>query len=203
MARLSRLALLIGAFAAGYVQLPDGTAASSTQASVFLIGDSLSVGTSWYLPEILPREQVRIDARVDRRLAEGLAVLRARRASLPSVIAVSLGTNDDPSRVSRFRVGIREVVRLAGPSRCVIWATVSRPPFHGISYAGYNRALRREAARNPLFLLVDWAEMIARNPRLLRPDHVHGSTIAYQQRARATARAIRGCQTRLQTLAKA
>jgi hypothetical protein len=201
--RLSKLVVVLVAVAAGCLQLPGTTAASPAQSSVFLIGDSLSVGTSWYLPEALPRVRVRVDAVVGRPLAHGLAVLRARRASLPTVIAISLGTNDDPSRVSSFAAGIREVVRLAGRDRCVIWATVSRPPVHGVSYDGYNRLLRREAARNPLFRLVDWAEMITRSPWLLEPDRVHGSGTAYERRARATARAVRSCQMRLRTLAKA
>ena len=66
---------------------------------------------------------------------------------LPRVIAVSLGTNDDPRNTSAFRAAIRDMMAVVGPKRCVVWATVKRPPVAGATYGEYNRILREEAKR--------------------------------------------------------
>ena len=176
-------------------------AASRATASVFLTGDSLSVGTSYYLPQILGRGRVATDARVGRPLAEGLAVIRAQGQRLPAVVVVSLGTNDDPRATGAFQSGIREVVRLAGPRRCVAWATVSRPAVAGTDYAGFNRLLAAEARHNRRFQIVDWAGLVSRQPALLAPDRVHGRNgSAYLERAKLTAAAVRRCSSALQAV---
>ena len=70
--------------------------------SVLHYGDSLAVGTGLFLPHYLPRLD---DPPVGRTSAvhadEGSRTL-ALRSTLPHVIVISLGTNDDPGAVTAF-----------------------------------------------------------------------------------------------------
>src|SRR6185503_20227040 len=111
---------------------------------VFVNGDSLAVGTEPYLDQELPGWNVRTSATISRHATEGAGVLRSA-GRLPKVIAVSLGTNDDPRSTSAFRSAIASLVSAAGSGRCIVWATIRRPAVAGASYAGYNRVLAEEA----------------------------------------------------------
>jgi lysophospholipase L1-like esterase len=109
------------------------------------------------------------------------------------VLVVSLGTNDDPSEVSSFEASVESVLSAAGPSRCVIWANIVRPPYGGVSYAGYNRVLTRLASAQPNLTLVDWAGIVRSDPGMLASDGVHASPSGYEARAQAIAQAIQAC----------
>ncbi len=93
----------------------------------------------------------------------------------------------------RFARTVRDVVRIAGPRRCVIWSTIVRPPFAGVSYDGYNRALRRMAANHDTLHLFDWQALARSNPQWFGPDGVHPNADGYRKRAAELARLVRGC----------
>ena len=157
------------------------------------VGDSLAVGTHPYLADLLRDWELSSAAAVGRRSDEGLEVLRSLAPSLPRVVVVSLGTNDNPADSARFASTVDEVIAIAGPDRCVVWATIARPAVRGVSYAAFNRILRSEAKRSRSFKVVDWAAMVVRNPSLLRSDRVHPIASGYRARAVETARAVRLC----------
>jgi hypothetical protein len=157
-------------------------------------GDSLAVGTQPYIPQELRRWKVIQSTAISRHAYEGPSVMRAFGRSLPRVIHVSLGTNDDPRAVESFRAAIRETMRVAGPRRCVVWTNIVRPPVAGASYAGYNRALAQESRPRENLRVVDWARMVRENPGWLAGDGVHVSASGYQARARAIARSVRRCR---------
>jgi lysophospholipase L1-like esterase len=157
-------------------------------------GDSLAVGTSPYLPGELARWKVIQSTAISRHAPEGPDVMRAHGRSLPRVIHVSLGTNDDPRAVGSFRAAIREVMQVAGPRRCVVWANIVRPPVAGASYGGYNRALARESRPRPNLRVVNWARMVRENPQWLAGDGVHVSAEGYRARARTVARSVLRCR---------
>jgi lysophospholipase L1-like esterase len=157
-------------------------------------GDSLSVGTAPYLPRELGRWKVIQSTSVSRHAYEGAAVMRAFGRRLPRVIHISLGTNDDPHSVDAFRSAIREVMAVAGPRRCVVWANIVRPAVAGASYAGYNRALAQESRPRENLRVVNWARLVRDNPHWLADDGVHVSAEGYQVRARAVARSVRRCR---------
>jgi lysophospholipase L1-like esterase len=157
-------------------------------------GDSLAVGTQPYLPRELRRWKVTQSTAVSRHAYEGADVMRAFGHALPRVIHVSLGTNDDPRSVSSFRSAIREVMAVAGPKRCVVWANIVRPAVAGASYAGYNRALAQESRPRQNLRVVNWARLVGQNPYWLAGDGVHVSAEGYQARARAVARSVRRCR---------
>jgi hypothetical protein len=173
-----------------------GAAASAQAAerSMLVVGDSLAEGTRPYIPKELPGWRVKQSTKVSRHAYEGDDVMRRYGDKLPRVIHASLGTNDDPSQVEGFREAIRNVMKVAGGRRCVVWANIVRPPFGGVSYRGYNRALADEDARRDNLLVLNWKRMVHRHPDWLADDGVHVSAEGYAARARATARLVRRCR---------
>src|SRR5919108_4291385 len=120
--------------------------------------------------------------------------MRGYGESLPRVIHVSLGTNDDPRQTGSFRAAVREVMAVAGDSRCVVWANIRRPPYQGVSYRGYNRVLAQEDDRRDNLLVLNWVRMLHRHPEWLASDGVHVSAEGYAARAAAAARLVRRCE---------
>jgi lysophospholipase L1-like esterase len=169
--------------------------AAARAQGVFVDGDSLAVGTEPYLDQELPGWNVRTSATISRHANEGAGVLRSA-GRLPKVIAVSLGTNDDPRSTSAFRSAIDSLVSAAGSGRCIVWATIRRPAVAGASYSGYNRVLAEEARERIGFKLVHWKRMVNQHPEWLAADGVHVNATGYQARAKAYAEKIRACRRR-------
>jgi lysophospholipase L1-like esterase len=181
-------ALLLTAVVCLLVAAP---APAAGQRTVLNYGDSLALGTQLYLGEYLGGWQVRAETEVSRHATDVPGALQSFGPALPRVIVVSAGTNDDPGTVSRFARTVREAVATAGPARCVVWATIVRPPYAGVSYAGYNRALRTIAKHHPTLHVLDWDAMARAHPSWFGSDGVHPSMTGYRARAAATARLIR------------
>ena len=182
-------ALLVTALACLLASSAPATAAG--QRTVLNYGDSLAVGTQLYLGDYLGGWRVRSETEVSRHADDVPGALRSLGSALPRVVVVSAGTNDDPGTVSRFARTVRETVAVAGRSRCVVWATIVRPPYAGVSYAGYNRALRTIARRHSTLHVLEWDAMARTHPSWFGADGVHPSMTGYRARARATARLIR------------
>jgi lysophospholipase L1-like esterase len=186
MRRLSALVLAVA--------LAAPATAGAASRRLFVNGDSLAVGTQPYLPQELRRWKVTQSVSVSRHAFEGADIMRAYGGSLPRVIHVSLGTNDDPRTVGAFRAAIREVMEVAGPRRCVVWANIVRPPVAGASYAGYNRALAEESRPRKNLRVVNWAGMVREHPQWLAGDGVHVNADGYRARAKTIARSVRRCR---------
>ena len=161
--------------------------------TVLSYGDSLAIGTDLFLDGLLHGWDVRSEAVVSRHASDVPPALRALGASLPSVIVVSAGTNDDPGRVSGFARAVREALAVAGPRRCVVWATIVRPPYRGVSYDGYNRALAAIARTHANLRVLDWAAIARTHPTWFGRDGVHPSMTGYRARAAAVARLVQSC----------
>jgi len=156
-------------------------------------GDSLAIGTGLFLAGVLPGWTVRESHSVSRHAYEGPTGLRAFGSGLPRVVLISLGTNDDPGTVLRFSGYVRDAVRIAGPHRCVIWSTIVRPPYNGVSYDGYNTVLRRAARAYPNLRLLDWEGLARAHPQWFGSDGVHPSADGYRARAAAVAQVVKRC----------
>jgi lysophospholipase L1-like esterase len=191
--RLTLLALVLALFAAA-----GGALASQSRSAVrtlYVEGDSLSVGTGWYLPSHLRGWTLHASAAISRHTSEGAASVgqRAREGLLERVVVVDLGTNDDPSAVGAFRSYVLDVLRAAGPSRCVIWSTINRPPYGGVSYDGYNSVLRSLDARYGNLHVFDWAKLARSHPEWFGSDGVHPSSTGYRARASGLAWLVKHC----------
>jgi lysophospholipase L1-like esterase len=163
--------------------------------TLYVEGDSLAVGTGWYLGNYLRGWTMRGTAIVSRHAYQGVADVeeRAREGLLERVVVVDLGTNDDPSAVSEFSSYVRGVVKAAGPSRCVIWSTINRPPYNGISYDGYNTILLALDKRYTTLHVFDWARLAHSHPQWFGPDGVHPTNAGYHARASGLAWLIKRC----------
>ena len=106
---------------------------------VFVVGDSLAVGTRPYLGRALGGWRVRTSASISKQAPQGAAELVRRH--LPPVVVASLGTNGDPRAVSSFEGAVRRALRAVGKPGCLVWPNIVRPAVAGASYAGYNRVL--------------------------------------------------------------
>jgi lysophospholipase L1-like esterase len=158
--------------------------------ALLAVGDSLSVGAAPYLQRELDGFRIRSSHRVGLRSPEVARRVVRARAQLPAVLVVSAGTNDDPRELPVFSRALSTVLGTAGERRCVVWPTIVRPPVGGATYVGLNLALARAAKRHPNLVLVDWAGLVKRHPRLLRADGVHATSAGYRARAAAIARAV-------------
>jgi hypothetical protein len=186
MRRASALALLL--------LLAAPATADALSRRLLVNGDSLAVGTAPYIPRDLSGWRVTQSASISRHAYEGAGVLRAYGTSLPRVIHVSLGTNDDPRDLAGFRAAIRAVMAVAGPRRCVVWTNIVRPAVAGTSYAGYNHVLREEDKARSNLRIVNWVRISRAHPEWFGPDHVHVTAAGYQFRAERIALAVRHCR---------
>jgi len=182
---------VVALLAVAMLALPHAASDSSAAAgrSAVVVGDSLAVGTEPYLPGLLPGWQLRQIAHKGVTTATGIARLQSLGPALPRYVVVSLGTNDDPRAVERFRTAIRAALATVGSGRCVVWPNIVRPRTLGATYEGLNRVLSQEAAANRRLRVVDWRGLTRTHPAWLREDGVHGTVAGYRGRAAAIARA--------------
>ena len=191
MSRPGRLLPILAAILVALASsLPAGAAGTR---NVLHYGDSLAVGTDLYLDGYLRGWRVHSATAISRHASDAPPALRALGSSLPRVVVVSVGTNDDPGRVAGFARIVHETVSLVGPSRCVVWSTIARPPYQGVSYAAFNRVLRAAARRHANLRVLDWAAMADAHPAWFGRDGVHPTTAGYRARASATARLVERC----------
>jgi lysophospholipase L1-like esterase len=165
---------------------------------VYVDGDSIAYGTDLFLPRYLRGWTITSAVDVSRHTYQGVASIEglAREGALPYVVVVNLGTNDDPRAVRQFGSYVGRVARAAGPERCVVWATIIRPPYAGTSYDGLNRVLQHAAVRWQGFHVFDWRPLARAHPAWFGSDGVHPSIPGYQLRARTLASFIRrACQS--------
>src|SRR5205085_99515 len=140
---------------------------------VLYVGDSLGVGTTPYLQHYLGNQaSVHGDSRVSRPSPVGLTVLQQTIQPSDDAVIFDLGTNDDPAQPGRLAPDLAAARQITG-SRCLIVATLNRPPLNGVSVAGLNRAVMSFAQQTPGVQLVDWHTFASGQPGLLGPDHVH------------------------------
>ena len=162
--------------------------------SLLHVGDSLAVGSDPPLRQLLPGWSVTTDALKNRPTAAGVAIIDSR-PSLPGALVVELGTNDSPDQSAQFAGSVRHVLQVAGPNRCVVWVNIHRPPYNGVSYAGFNRALDQIAATSSNLAVVDWNGMVKSGQATVAGDGVHATPEGYQSRAEAIAQALQGCSS--------
>jgi hypothetical protein len=162
--------------------------------SLLHVGDSLAVGSDPPLRQLLPAWAITSDVLKNRTTAVGVAIID-RQPSLPGALVVELGTNDSPDQSAQFAGYVRHVLQLAGPDRCVVWVNIHRPPYNGISYAGFNRALDQIAATSDNLAVVDWNGMVNSGQAQVAGDGVHATPAGYVARATAIAHALQGCSS--------
>jgi hypothetical protein len=189
---VGKLTALILAGAAAVLLSGASAAAQNAGGSVLVIGDSLQVGTGPYLEQQLGAMPVELDSRESRGSGEGLEALRGRLRPDHSVVVFDMGTNDDPSNPHALYATL-QAARAATGDRCLVVATLLRPPYNGITYDELNAALERFALDTPGVQLVDWYGVATSTPGILYDDGVHARPEGYALRGRLIADAVRRC----------
>jgi uncharacterized protein len=185
------LAFALAAVAALLVLARDAPPAPAATGSVLVVGDSLVIGTTPYLRRELAGASVTSDGRIGRPSNEAVGVLRSKFSG-QRIVVFDAGVNDDPAQPSRLSADLAAVRSIAG-GRCLVVATMSRPPYRGVSVDGLNRAVRSFASATSNARLVDWRAAAVANPRLINSDGVHPTGAGYQLRARLFVQAIESC----------
>jgi hypothetical protein len=133
---------------------------------VTAIGDSVMAVSATALESVLPG--IYINAKIDREMPDGLAIVRRLAASgeLRPVVVVGLGTNWTVSTAQ-----LQELLQLIGPHRRLVLVNTWRPD------DGWSLDTNaREAAfarQHPGVVVADWYDLIKGRQYLLWPDHVH------------------------------
>lgn len=161
--------------------------------SVFVVGDSLGVGTEPFLPKKLKDWKVSQSVKVGRHGFEAISILR-NRGSLPGAIVMSIGGNDDPNNVNGFRSIVAKTMQIAGPTRCVVWPNhYATKPVNGGNFDGYNRVLEEFEKKYRNFQIMNWAKIARAHPGWMAGDGIHVNATGYEARAAAIAETVRSC----------
>ncbi len=167
-------------------------AAAQTGGGVLIVGDSLEVGTSPYLQADLPGAALTVDAEESRSSSTVLEALRENVNPSQSVVVFDAGTNDDPAAPDALAANLAAAAEVAG-QRCMVVATINRPPYNGYGPDGLNAVVTAFAASRPGTQVVDWRSAALANPGVIYSDGVHPNASGYQLRAQLVARAIQAC----------
>lgn len=196
-----RVLIVLGALAA----LTLGGAGTSVEADAVrpqavIVGDSLTGGNASYIVPTLRSAglDVRVEGLSARRIAvsfhsggyrdSGIARIRSLKAQgvVPALWVIELGTNDlaavrncgcsDP--VTAARSLIDSLLAELGPDVPVAWVTVMHRGDYEVTN-WFNEALRRRAATDPYFRLIDWGGLSMGRPEWFL-DEVHQNQLGVQ-----------------------
>lgn len=164
--------------------------------SVFVVGDSLTVGTEPWLGADLRHRGWRLaglDARIGRPVAEGLQVLRANSATLPGTVVIALGTNDlgaDRATVISWLSSARAILG----HRRIIWVDLCLAASVDPGLAAYRsiNAVLSEFAPQYGVEVADWCSYAHAHGLNPGPDHIHYTAGEYRRRASFYAAVVAG-----------
>lgn len=160
---------------------------------VLYVGDSLGVGTTpGFARELGSGARVHGDSRIGRPSPEGLRVLGQTITPADDIVVFDLGSNDDLGQPGVLARDLAAARRTAG-DRCLIVATLNRPPFNGVSVDGLNQVVLAFASASSNVQLVDWNAIAQSDPGVLGGDGVHPTPQGYALRAQLFAEAVAAC----------
>ena len=153
-----------------------------TGSQVEAIGDSVMAASTPALADAMPG--IYIDAKPDREMPAGLAILRhlAATGRLRPVLVLGLGTN---YLVTTSQLS--QVLRILGPDRRLVLINTYVPD-------GWSKQVNRTdaafAGQHPAVVLADWYDTIRNRMYLLWPDHIHPEIPGTRVYARMVHRAV-------------
>jgi lysophospholipase L1-like esterase len=153
--------------------------------SVYMVGDSLTVGTAPNMPSALRGRVVKIDAfpgiviwQADQMIEDEL-----RHPPLPPTVVVAVGGNDREP-LDQFAAWVEHTIRMLGSSR-IIWVN-----FAGAVSRQKNHVLATVASHHSNVKVLNWFAVIAQHPEDVGPDGVHYTAAGYRLRAKTIAAAV-------------
>ncbi len=146
------------------------SAASAAPArAVFLLGDSVMLGSKAAVEKQLAGWQITFDAMVNRSTIAGAQVAAARRSEIHDIVVVQLGTNDGGNPTT-YASRVDAVMKALDGVPYVVWLTIheARP-----YYKTDNDVLRQKATQYPNMRIADWNAVANATPGGMVSDGLH------------------------------
>lgn len=128
---------------------------------VYVVGDSVLLGTTTTLPAALRGWRVTMDCVGSRRLTQAIPLLQSVRSRLGAVVVIQMGNNYIAGEDGTFAAQIDRAMNVLAGVRRVVWVTVAEK---WPSRVAINRAIRAAASRWPSIRVADWAPLVAAHP---------------------------------------
>jgi lysophospholipase L1-like esterase len=148
--------------------IADTPAPAPTGEQITAIGDSLMVGATDYLNELLPG--ISIDGRVGRPLPEGMDILGDldSQGAVREYVVMGLATNAGVKLEQ-----LDSIIEELGPNRTLVFVNA----WGDRSWIdGGNEQLDAAAAKYPgQMVIADWHGLIAEHPEFIGPDGIHAN----------------------------
>ena len=179
-------------------QAAQSLSTANGQQTLLFVGDSLTVGTSWFgslkskIDDLRIWNNTTIDAKVGRLATEGVSVLQKQITPRTTAVVVALGTNDMISRRDPAYppIAIDSVMQEAR-NLPVLWFNLKFSPTGRGDWRTrarrFNRALRAAQLRWPNLIIADWySAFTPAGKAQYISDGVHLNVSGYKARAAFT-----------------
>lgn len=167
-----------------------GGAAIGPVSGIYVLGDSLSIGTETPLAELSAGRPLTAVTEATSGISAGQLAANAyikNPAPAGSAIIVGLGTNNNQSDPDGFARAIDTVMNSIGPSQQVYWLTLDvRDPENlaaGTTAEALNQQIRDAQSRWANLRVAEWAAYAASNGIAPGSDGIHYNGNGYRQRA--------------------
>jgi hypothetical protein len=168
--------------AAAAVPTPSATPGKVTGKQVTAIGDSVMAASAMTMAAVMPG--IYIDAKPDRQMPAGLAIVRRLAATgrLRPVVVIGLGTNYIVTTKQ-----LNELMNVLGPNRKLVLINTYVPDAWSRQVNATEAAFIRQ---HPSVTPADWFDTIRNRMNLLWPDHIHPEIPGTYVYARMVRRAV-------------
>jgi hypothetical protein len=168
--------------AAAAVPTPSATPGKVTGKQVTAIGDSVMAASAMTMASVMPG--IYIDAKPDRQMPAGLAIVRRLAATgrLRPVVVIGLGTNYIVTTKQ-----LNELMKVLGPNRKLVLINTYVPDAWSRQVNATEAAFIRQ---HPSVTPADWFDTIRNRMNLLWPDHIHPEIPGTYVYARMVRRAV-------------
>jgi hypothetical protein len=166
--RLLAASVLAGLALAGLPVLSDAAGAAPARA-VFMLGDSVMLGSKAATEKELAGWDLTFDAAVNRSTLAGAQIVTARRSEIRDIIVIQLGTNDGGNPTT-YASRVDAVMKALDGVPYVVWLTIheARP-----YYKSDNDVLRQKATQYPNMRIADWNAVANATPGGMVSDGLH------------------------------
>jgi lysophospholipase L1-like esterase len=164
----------------------DRTAPTNRAAKVVIVGDSLTVGASPGLQDLLTDVNLRIDAKVGRAMPDGTRAATSSRASAADIVVIALGSNDS-CEVTECKRRVSSILAVVNPNAPVVWMLPAefRPNMENV-----RTAVNAVVGIRPRSIVLDWQPYQDDHPEIVLSDRIHLTTAGYRLRAEVTANQV-------------
>lgn len=168
--------------AAAAVPTPSATPGKVTGKQVTAIGDSVMAASAMTMASVMPG--IYIDAKPDRQMPAGLAIVRRLAATgrLRPFVVIGLGTNYIVTTKQ-----LNELLKVLGPNRKLVLINTYVPDAWSRQVNATEAAFIRQ---HPSVTPADWFDTIRNRMNLLWPDHIHPEIPGTYVYARMVRRAV-------------